>query len=127
MIAVDTSSLVEFLKDNTGQDILLIEHALDEKNLILPPIVLSEILSDPKLSAEIKKTLNNLPSFPLLDGFWARASILRSHILAKKRKARLGDALIAQFCIDHNLPLITRDEDFKSFQETSGKLKLLLC
>ena len=125
MIAVDTSSLVEFLRDNTGQDILLIERALDEKNLILPPIVLSEILSDPKLSAEIKKTLNNLPSLPLLDGFLARAGILISHILSKKRKARLGDALIAQFCIDHNLPLITRDKDFRSFQ-ASSKLKLLL-
>lgn len=126
MLAVDTSSLVEFLKGSKGTDIELIERALDEKNLILPPIVLSEILSDPKLSATIKKTLQNIPTLPLVDGFWVKAGNLRSQALARKRKARLGDALITQFCIDHQIPLITRDKDFKTFQAHKN-FKLILC
>jgi hypothetical protein len=40
--------------------------------------------------------------------------------LAKRRKARLGDALIAQSCIDHGIPLLTRDRDFCAFAEASG-------
>jgi predicted nucleic acid-binding protein len=36
-------------------------------------------------------------------------------VLAKRHKARLGDALIAQSCIDHGIPLLTRDRDFRNF------------
>jgi predicted nucleic acid-binding protein len=64
--------------------------------------------------------------FPLLaitEGFWERAGKLRSGILRKGRRARLGDALIAQLAIDHQIPLVTRDSDFKYFQQVS-KLEL---
>ena len=36
------------------------------------------------------------------------AGELRAKVLAKRRKARLGDALIAQSCIDRGIPLLTR-------------------
>jgi predicted nucleic acid-binding protein len=41
-------------------------------------------------------------------------------VLAKRRKARLGDALIAQSCIDHGIPLLTRDRDFRAFAAAAG-------
>lgn len=124
MLAADTSSLVEFLRGSAGSDIDRIETALEERNLILPPVVLSEILSDPKLSLEIKEELQRIPSLPLLEGFWIRAGLLRAKALSQKKKARLGDALIAQFCIDHEIPLVTRDKDFSAFK-THGKLLIL--
>jgi predicted nucleic acid-binding protein len=40
--------------------------------------------------------------------------------LAKQRKARLGDAPIAQSCIDRGIPLLTRDRDFRAFAEAAG-------
>ncbi|MCX6123162.1 MAG: PIN domain-containing protein, partial [Proteobacteria bacterium] len=58
------------------------------------------------------------------EGFWDRAGDLRSAILRKNRKARLGDALIAQLAIDHKIPLVTRDSDFKYFAQVS-KLELV--
>jgi len=45
--------------------------------------------------------------------------------LSMRRKARLGDALIAQSCIDRKIPLLTRDEDFRAFAE-AAELKLVL-
>jgi predicted nucleic acid-binding protein len=33
----------------------------------------------------------------------------------KRRQARLGDALIAQSCLDHAVALLTRDRDFRAF------------
>jgi len=41
-------------------------------------------------------------------------------MMAKRRKARLGDALIAQRCIDRGIPLLTRDRDFRAFAEAQG-------
>jgi predicted nucleic acid-binding protein len=34
-----------------------------------------------------------------------------------RRKARLGDALIAQTCLDRGISLLTRDQDFRAFAE----------
>jgi predicted nucleic acid-binding protein len=45
-------------------------------------------------------------------------------VLATRRKARLGDALIAQSCIDQSIPLITRDRDFRAFA-AAANLNLL--
>jgi predicted nucleic acid-binding protein len=58
-------------------------------------------------------------------GYWQRAGLLRAKVLSKCRKARLGDALIAQTCIDRNIPLLTRDQDFRAFAEASP-LNLIL-
>jgi predicted nucleic acid-binding protein len=41
-------------------------------------------------------------------------------VLAAKRRARLGDALIAQSCLDHQVRLITRDRDFRHFARAAG-------
>jgi hypothetical protein len=58
-------------------------------------------------------------------GYWQRAGELRAKVLAKRRKARLGDALIAQSCIDGAIPLLTRDRDFRAFAE-AARLNLIL-
>jgi predicted nucleic acid-binding protein len=75
------------------------------------------LLSDPKIPAEVGEML------PLIDvetGYWQRAGQLRAKVLGKNRKARLGDALIAQSCLDRRVPLLTRDADFRAFAETAG-------
>jgi predicted nucleic acid-binding protein len=51
--------------------------------------------------------------------------LLRATVLSKGRKARLGDALIAQTCLDQNIPLLTRDKDFRAFAD-AAQLHLVL-
>jgi hypothetical protein len=123
MIAADTSSWISFFEGDEGEDVSALAEALRTRQVVMPPPVLTELLSDPELSLSVAQTLLELPMVPLKDGFWYRAGKLRSKALARKRKARLGDALIAQCCIDANIPLLTRDADFKAFSET---LKLSL-
>jgi hypothetical protein len=57
--------------------------------------------------------------------FWQRAAALRAKVLAKSRRARLADSLIAQNCVDACVSLITRDRDFRAFAQAAG-LQLLL-
>jgi len=68
-----------------------------------------------KLPSDITETIAQVPLIEIASGYCQRAGALRAKVLEKRRKARLGDALIAQSCIDHRLPLITRDRDFRSF------------
>lgn len=124
MIAADTSSLIAFFAGETKNDALMVEKAIEDNLLVLLPPVLSEILSDPKLPGKIERVLKSLPSPETKTGFWERIGGLRKSVLKKKRKARLADALIAQFCIDYNLALITRDSDIKNFAAFSDLILL---
>src|ERR1035437_3022764 len=64
--------------------------------MLMAPVVLTEVLSDPKLPAEVSQTLSELPLIEVTAGHWQQAGELRAKVLAKRRKARLGNALIAR-------------------------------
>lgn len=120
MIAADTSTWIAFLEGEQAADTDLLDEALRDRQLLMVPAVLTELLSDPKLPAEIAKTLCEIPTIELKNGYWQRAGGLRAKVLTKRRRARLGDALIAQSCIDGGVSLLTRDRDFRAFAEAAG-------
>ena len=120
MIAADTSTWIAFLEGTKGPDVELLDRALRERQVLMPPIVLTELLSDPHLPPSVAKTLSDVPMIEIEAGFWQRAGALRAKILSQRRKARLGDALIAQCCTDRDVPLLTRDRDFQAFAEAAG-------
>lgn len=125
MIAVDTSSWVAYLSDREppGEDTALVESALTDGQVCLPPVVLTELLSDPMLPPRVASLLRKLPLLNADSGFWERAGRLRAKVLAGRHRARLADTLIAQSCVDHDVRLITRDDDFRHFARL-GHLRL---
>jgi len=124
MIAADTSSLVAFLEGDSGSDVDVIEDSLHSQILTLPPVVLTEILSDPKLPKQVYKILLGLPILETLPGYWQRAGETRAKLLSRSLKIRVADALIAQSCLDYNVALITRDKDFRHFEKVT-ELKVI--
>ena len=120
MIAADTSTWIAFLEGGAGEDVELLDRALQERQVLMVPVVLTELLSDPALAASVADTLADVPMIEISAGFWQRAGKLRAKVLAKRRKARLGDALIAQVCVDRGVPLLTRDRDFRAFSDAAG-------
>lgn len=120
MIAIDTSSLVAYLSGARGADVEATGLALEHRQAALPPVVLSELLSDPKLGRDVKDVFLRLPLLEILDGYWERAGLLRAKALAHGRRARLADTLIAQSCLDHAVELVTRDADFGPFTRLAG-------
>jgi predicted nucleic acid-binding protein len=84
------------------------------------PVVLAELLSDPRLPSDVSETLSNLPMLDTEIGYWQRAGALCAKVLGKGHRARLGDALIAQSCADHGISVLTRDRDFRTFVEGAG-------
>jgi len=120
MIAADSSSWIAFLQGEQGADARFLDQALQDRQLVMVPIVLTELLSDPKLPPHVAETLSDVPLVSVEPGFWRRAGALRAKVLARKRKARLGDALIAQCCLDAGISLVTRDRDFTAFAEAAS-------
>jgi len=120
VIAVDTSSWIAFLSGDRGPDVPIVELALAERQACMPPVVLTELLSDPRLPQRVASFLGELPRLSLKEGYWERAGALRAKIIAARLKAPLADALIAQCCLDHRLRLVTRDSDFGHFVKLAG-------
>ena len=120
MIAADTSTWVAFLQGDPGNDAESLDKALEDRQLVMIPVVLTELLSDPNLPGSAAKMLCEVPLVEIGSGYWQRAGVQRAKILAKRRKARLGDALIAQSCMDGGVPLLTRERDFRAFAEAAG-------
>jgi predicted nucleic acid-binding protein len=120
MIAADTSTWIAFLEGERGEDTQLLDRALEDRQVLMVPVVLTELLSDPKLPSSVADTLSDVPMVDTEPGYWQRAGALRARVLSKRRKARLGDALIAQSCVDRGIPLLTRDWDFRSFVDAAG-------
>jgi predicted nucleic acid-binding protein len=125
MIAADTSTWIAFLEGASGEDARLLDKALADSQVWMIPVVLTELLSDPGLPPDVAETLAQVPMIDLEPGYWQRAGVLRSKVLSKRRRARLGDALIAQTCVDRSVPLLTRDKDFRAFAN-AARLNLVL-
>ena len=85
MIAGDTRTWIAFFQGEGGESRLL-DRALEDKQVLMAPVVLTEALSDPKLPREVAHTLAQLPWIEIRSGYWERAGALRAQVLAKRRK-----------------------------------------
>jgi len=113
--AIDSSSLIAYLSGRDRADTRLVHAALERGDAVLPPVVVAEVLSQPGLPARVVELIRAIATLDLTDGYWQRAGEARARLMAKGRRARLADALIAQACVDHEVPLVTHDADFRQF------------
>jgi len=127
VIAIDTSSWIAFFSDREpdGDDTALVESALTDPQARLPPFVLTEILSDPKLPRSVARMLQQLHRLEPKPGFWERTGRSRARLLTRRHRDRLAETLIAQTGLDHGVRLVMRDADFRHFARLTG-LRLAL-
>ncbi len=123
MIAVDASVLIPWLAQESAPDTERVIGFAQSGEGVLAAVTITELLSSPKGSGLLDSALVAFPVLPIADGYWERAGLLRAKVLRANRKAALGDALIAQACIDAGVPLLTRGGDFSAFAKLGG-LKL---
>ena len=124
MIVADSSVLIPWAEGHVTVKTDLLDYHIGQNTLRVVPVSITELLSAPNLRPEIRLVADTLDLLDLRDGYWARAGLLRGRCLAAGRRARLADALIAQACLDADLPLLTSDADFDVFASVGG-LKLV--
>jgi predicted nucleic acid-binding protein len=116
LIAVDTSAFARYLAGFQDHFYFVLTDALKRSEASLPPIVVTELLSNPSLTPQQSDFILRLPMLPVHPGIWQRTGLLRADLLRRGLKAHLADCLIAQSCIDNDAPLITYDRDFRHFE-----------
>src|SRR3954470_1867090 len=122
MIAVDTSVLRRFLSGAIDSHTPVLAEAMAYGRAALPPIVVTEALSDRYVTVDDIDTTLSFPVLVLRKGYWVRAGNLRRHLISQERAAPIADCLIAQACIDSNVPLLTYDGGFTRFVGAGLKL-----
>ena len=90
MIAVDTSSMVAFLKGDGGSDVNAVEEGLRLKQVVIPPVVLSELLSAKNMSKILSERLQSIQMLEITEGYWVRVGSLRQHILRNGCSAKIS-------------------------------------
>jgi predicted nucleic acid-binding protein len=123
LIAVDTSVLVDWLDQRMTAQAKRVATFAQSGEGVVAAVTITELLSDPHGNRGLGPALVAFPVLPVLDGYWERAGLLRAKVRQAGRKAALSDALIAQACIDSDVPLLTSDADFEAFALLGG-LKL---
>jgi len=121
-VAVDSSTLSDFFNGEDNKHVRLLEKYIEKESLFLPPTVITELLSYKKLQSAHREEILTLPLLAINENFWIAAGDMRLKIMLQGKKAKLGDALIAQCCMDHAMPLIARDDDFRHFVPFGLKL-----
>ncbi len=102
----------------------LLDECLANRSVLMAPVVLAELLSDPSLPAVAESRLLGISLAESLPGFWRRSGKLRAELIRRGCRPKLADTLIVQTCLDHKATLLTRDRDFGAFARWAG-LKLI--
>jgi predicted nucleic acid-binding protein len=124
VICADSSSFIAFIQGEVRADVVLLTESLTNRQLVLAPVSVVELLSDPLLPVDRQQLILQIPVLEIKPGYWERAGQLRAGLVKRKYRPKIADTLIAQSCLDHDVPLVTRDQDFKAFQKHAG-LRLL--
>jgi predicted nucleic acid-binding protein len=123
VIAADSSSLIAYLEGDEGDDISIIERAISNGELAFPPPVVTELRAGAAPNDQLNLLLAETVRLPVEVGLWDRVGMHRRLLIEKGLKARFADAVVAQCCIDADVPLIARDRDYRHFERWCG-LKL---
>jgi len=111
-LVIDTSSWVSYF---AGRGSSLVDEALEEARVHLPPIVAAELLSAPLAARDrraLEDLLRDLPPCPCDLGHWFRVGALRATLRGKGLTVSTPDAHVAQCALDLGAELLTEDAIF---------------
>lgn len=125
MILVDSSVWIDYFSGNGSPETDFLDGMLGVSAVAIGDLILTEVLQGFRHDKDYKtarRLLSELTIFELLGTKMAVKSANNFRELRKKGITirKTADVIIASFCIEHNLPLLFSDKDFKPFVEHLG-------
>lgn len=125
MILVDSSVWIDYFSGNGYPETDFLDSVLGVSAIAVGDLTLTEILQGFRHDKDYKtakRLLDELTIFELLGIKMAVKSADNFRKLRKKGVTirKTADVIIASFCIEHNLPLLFSDKDFKPFVQHLG-------
>ena len=113
-LVIDTSSWIAYFREGSGDAI--IEPALEEGTVYLPPVVAAELLSGrmaERARGDLEEFLLTLPLCPADVAHWFRVGRLRNSLAARGLSISTPDAHVAQCALDLGADLLSADTIFR--------------
>lgn len=123
MYLVDTSVWIPLLRGQSDQKGQFLESLLEEGEASLCEVVYAEICFGAGNKRQFEKYagyFGNLPFLALPENWHRRAAEIGYSLRIKGHKPFLGDLLIALIALEHKVPLVTHDKDFRPYREFFG-------
>jgi len=115
-LVVDTSVWIDFF---SGGTVPLLEDALALGSVVLPPVVVAELVSGVRNTADraaLVELLEDLPVHETPRDHWVRVGELRRALSAEGLAVSTPDAHVAQCALDRGAPLLSRDRVFSRIE-----------
>lgn len=111
-LIVDTPAWIDFF---AGRPVPLLEDALSLGTVVLPPLVVSELVSGAREDSDRAALVDLLEDLAIHETpreHWVRVGELRRRMIAAGHAVSTPDAHVAQCALDRDAPLLSRDRAF---------------
>jgi predicted nucleic acid-binding protein len=111
-VVADTSAWIDFL---AGRPVPLLEDALAQAAVVLPPIVVAELVSGARRAADrraIEALVRELPIHETPLEHWIKVGELRRAVRDRGLSVSTPDAHVAQCALDRDAVLLSSDSIF---------------
>lgn len=120
MILVDSSVWIDYFLGHDTQQVEILDRSLGVRSVGIGDLVLTEVLQGFRADKDYRiarSIMDELTVFNMLGKEMAVKSAENFRKLRKKGITirKTADVIIATYCIEHSLPLLFSDKDFKPF------------
>lgn len=123
MYLIDTSVWIDLLKGTENHHVQFLENLLDNGDAHLCEVTYAEICFGAKNESQFNKYTSYFSALPFLflpHQWHEKVAQMGFELKRKGLKPFLGDLLIACIALHNQVPLLTRDNDFKAYQQIFG-------
>ena len=125
MILVDTSVWIDYFNGKNNQYTDSLDTGLSEGIVAIGDLILLEILQGFKTDKDFRRAKATLGTLEQYEMFGRQMSVICADNYRTLRKKGItirgtADVIIASFCIEHQIPLLFSDRDFRPFVKYLG-------
>jgi len=125
MILVDSSVWIDYFSGNGSSETDFLNGVLGVSAIAIGDLILTEVLQGFRHDKDYKTAKRLLEELTIFELLGIKMAVKSADNFRKLRKKgvtirKTADVIIASFCIEHNLPLLFSDKDFKPFVRHLG-------
>jgi len=125
VILVDSSVWIDYFSGNGSAEADFLDGTLGNRTVAIGDLILTEVLQGFRHDKDYRTAKCLLEELTVFDLLGRNMAIKSAENFRKLRKKgitirKTADVIIASFCIEHDLPLLFSDRDFRSFVDHLG-------
>lgn len=125
VILVDSSVWIDYFSGNGSAETDFLDETLGNRAVAIGDLILTEVLQGFRHDRDYRTARRLLEELTVFDLLGRNMAIKSAENFRKLRKKgitirKTADVIIASFCIEHDLPLLFSDRDFRPFVDHLG-------